>query len=122
VNSRLISLCVGLLVATVGIDSIYGTERFTFGVRSCATAVQLSPKSWWACYGLGEVLLPGSGRVFTSDKPKDAKVNVATQVSDAARIPGDQDDAAAPAPSWPRLLGIVPGAGATITSFHCLRH
>jgi putative tricarboxylic transport membrane protein len=31
VNS-MISLCIGLLVATVGIDSIYGTERFTFGV------------------------------------------------------------------------------------------
>ena len=48
VNS-LISLCVGLLVATIGIDSIYGTDRFTFGVPILRDGVQLVERFWSAC-------------------------------------------------------------------------
>ena len=76
VNS-LISLCVGLLVATVGIDSIYGTERFTFGVPILRDGVQLV-EVLVGMYGLGEVLTR-IGQGLHLDKPKDAKVNVATQ-------------------------------------------
>src|SRR5205807_5907 len=30
--NALISLCIGLLLATVGVDPLYGAERFAFGV------------------------------------------------------------------------------------------
>ena len=75
VNS-LISLCIGLLVATIGIDSIYGTDRFTFGVPILRDGVQLV-EVLVGMYGLGEVLAR-IGQGLHLDKPKDAKVNVAT--------------------------------------------
>ena len=113
VNS-LISLCVGLLVATIGIDSIYGTDRFTFGVPILRDGVQLV-EVLVGMYGLGEVLAR-IGQGLHLDKPKEAKVNVATQFPSLREF-------------WAikmtllrstvlgTVLGIVPGAGATITSF-----
>ncbi|HYA05022.1 MAG TPA: tripartite tricarboxylate transporter permease [Xanthobacteraceae bacterium] len=115
VNS-LISLCVGLLVATIGIDSIYGTDRFTFGVPILRDGVQLV-EVLVGMYGLGEVLAR-IGQGLHLDQPKDAKVNVATHFPSlkelfAVKITLLRSTVLG------TLLGIVPGAGATITSFIC---
>lgn len=113
VNS-LISLAVGLLVATIGIDSIYGTERFTFGVPILRDGVQVV-EVLVGMYGLGEVL-SRIGQGLRLDQPKDQKVNVATE------FPSFRELAAIKSTLFRStllgtLLGIVPGAGATITSF-----
>jgi putative tricarboxylic transport membrane protein len=113
VNS-VISLCVGLLVATIGIDSIYGTERFTFGVPILRDGVQLVGVLV-GMYGLGEVLAR-IGQGLHLDKPKEAEANVATQFPTlrelfAVRVTLVRSTVLG------TLLGIVPGAGATITSF-----
>ncbi len=113
VNS-LISLCIGLLVATVGIDSIYGTDRFTFGVPILRDGVQLV-EVLVGMYGLGEVLAR-IGQGLHLDDPKGAEINVATQFPTlrellAVRITLLRSTILG------TLLGIVPGAGATITSF-----
>ena len=51
----LISLCLGLLIATVGVDAIYGAERFTFGVPFLPDGIEFLVVMVGA-YGVGEVL------------------------------------------------------------------
>jgi len=112
VNS-LISLCVGLLVATVGIDSIYGTDRFSFGVPILRDGVQLV-EVLVGMYGLGEVLTRiGQGLHI---QPKGTSQRVSTQFPKlrellAIRITLLRSTLLG------TVLGIVPGAGATITAF-----
>ena len=113
VNS-LISLCVGLLVATVGVDSIYGTDRFTFGVPILKDGVQLV-EVLVGMYGLGEVLsrigqgqqirkLEGGGKSVATHFPKLREMQAIKTTLFRSTILGT-------------VLGIVPGAGATITAF-----
>jgi putative tricarboxylic transport membrane protein len=113
VNS-VISLCVGLLVATVGIDSIYGTERFAFGVPVLRDGVQLV-EVLVGMYGLGEIL-SRIGQGLRLQQPKNTAKKVATQFPTlrelvAIRITLLRSTIIG------TLLGIVPGAGATITAF-----
>src|SRR5687767_11877720 len=54
VNS-LISLCLGLLIATVGVDGIYGAERFAFGFPFLQDGMEFLLVMVGA-YGIGEVL------------------------------------------------------------------
>ncbi len=51
----LISLCIGLLIATVGVDSIYGAERLAFGVAFLQDGIEFLLVMVGA-YGIGEVL------------------------------------------------------------------
>jgi putative tricarboxylic transport membrane protein len=115
VNS-LISLCVGLLVATVGIDSIYGTDRFTFGVPILRDGVQLV-EVLVGMYGLGEILTRiGQGLNVQQPKGTGASDKVST------RFPTLREMLAIKitllrSTVLGTVLGIVPGAGATITAF-----
>ncbi|WP_454917740.1 tripartite tricarboxylate transporter permease [Xanthobacter sediminis] len=109
-----IGLFIGLIVSTVGVDSIYGAERFTFdtsllvnGVPYVAVLVGM--------YGFGEVLTR-MGQKPVEFSRRGGPVQTKTQF-----------------PSWKEiwqirgtfgrsmtlgtLLGIVPGVGATVTSF-----
>src|SRR5688500_12849874 len=54
VNS-LLSLCPGLRIATVGIDAIYGAERFAFGLPFLQDGIEFLLVMVGA-YGIGEVL------------------------------------------------------------------
>ena len=112
VNS-LISLCVGLLVATVGIDSIYGTDRFTFGLPILRDGVQLV-EVLVGMYGLGEVLTR-IGQGLHLDQTE-GEVNVATQFPSLRELLAVKTTLFR-STVLGTLLGIVPGAGATITSF-----
>ncbi|MBI5911984.1 MAG: tripartite tricarboxylate transporter permease, partial [Betaproteobacteria bacterium] len=51
-----ISLFLGLMLASVGVDGIYGAERFTFGVPMLADGIEYLTVMVGA-YGLGEVLV-----------------------------------------------------------------
>lgn len=113
VNS-VISLCAGLLVATIGIDSIYGTERFTFGVPILRDGVQLV-EVLVGMYGLGEVLAR-IGQGLHLDDPKKGEVNIATQFPTLRELLAIRVTILR-STLLGTLLGIVPGAGATITSF-----
>lgn len=113
-TNAVISLCVGLLVATVGIDSTYGTDRFTFGVPILHDGIQLVA-ILVGTYGLSEVLTRiGQGlRVSQADH---AGGKVATEFPTlreliAIRVTIIRSTILG------TLIGIVPGAGATITSF-----
>ena len=101
VNS-LISLCVGLLVATVGIDSIYGTDRFSFGVPILRDGVQLV-EVLVGMYGLGEVLTR-IGQGLHIEQPKETSQKVSTQFPTLRELLDDQDHAipqhGCSAPCW----------------------
>lgn len=109
-----ISLFVGLLVATVGVDPIYGAFRYTFhssilenGIPYVMVLVGM--------YGLGEVFNRLGQGLKLEGRPK-------TQTHVKTDFPSWRD-------LWSirrtlvrssllgTLLGIVPGAGATVTSF-----
>ena len=113
VNS-LISLCLGLLIATVGVDSIYGAERFAFGLPFLQDGVEFLLVMVGA-YGIGEVLT----RVMAGQeavKPDERNARFLTafpRMADMLRMKM----------TFLRgtiagiLVGIVPGAGATVSSF-----
>lgn len=112
-SNALISLFVGLLLATVGVDETYGAHRFTFDLPILADGIDYLVVMVGA-FGLGEVFtrleqgfrsaaLPAAGRIRT-------------------RLPG----AAAVLRMKGTFLrgtvlgvavGLVPGAGATVASF-----
>ncbi len=111
--SAFISLAIGLLVASVGTDPIYGAYRFTFGLPILADGIEFLVVMVGA-YGVGEVL----GRLETqfATKPLEQASKAQTEL-----------------PTWREFrsvigtflrstligikTGIVPGAGATIASF-----
>jgi putative tricarboxylic transport membrane protein len=111
--NALISLCIGLWVSTIGIDSTYGSERFTFGSDILINGVPFV-MVLVGMYGFGEILAKiGQGPNLTVQSS-----SVSTKTS---------------FPTWSELwqlrstfarssiigtfLGLIPGAGATISSF-----
>jgi putative tricarboxylic transport membrane protein len=109
----LISLCIGLLIATVGVDETYGADRFTFGVPILKDGIEYLVVMVGA-YGLGEVLsrmeqgfsTPAmeSSRGVETRLPHWAEVRELRGTIGRSSIVGV-------------LCGIVPGAGATVGSF-----
>jgi len=109
-----VSLFFGLIIATVGIDSTYGAERFTFGQPLLSGGINYITVLVGA-YGLGEVFTR-FGKTLTIDTKSPHSSTVQTEF-----------------PSWREIwalkhtisrstvlgtaLGVVPGAGAVITSF-----
>ncbi len=109
----LISLFVGLLIATVGVDDTYGTHRYTFGIDILTDGIDYLVVMVGA-YGLGEVFMRLE-QGFKSE-PLEAVGRIRTRL-----------------PSWSSIsnlkgtflrsgltgivIGLVPGAGATVASF-----
>ena len=111
--NALIALLVGLLVASVGVDQTYGVERFTFGLRTLSDGVEYVAVMIGA-YGLGEVLsrlergeeqahLSAGGAVRTV-LPRWAEILRLRWALVRSTVIGI-------------LVGVVPGAGATVASF-----
>jgi putative tricarboxylic transport membrane protein len=111
--NALISLFAGLLIATVGVDDTYGAHRFTFGVPILSDGIDYLVVMVGA-FGLGEVFLRMEQR-FRS-RPLQSVDKVST------RLPTLRE-AAAVKGTFARgtllgiLIGLVPGAGATVASF-----
>src|SRR5512147_169127 len=76
-GNALISLSIGLLIATVGTDETYGAYRFTFGSRILADGIEFLVVMVGA-YGVGEVL----ARLETgfATKPIDKISNARTEL------------------------------------------
>jgi putative tricarboxylic transport membrane protein len=112
-TNAFISLFFGLLISTVGVDDIYGAERFVFGVPLFKDGIDYLVVMVGA-YGLGEVF-SRMEKGFTS-----VAVESAGEVR--TRLPSWREIAAAKM-TFLRgsiigiVVGLVPGAGATIASF-----
>jgi putative tricarboxylic transport membrane protein len=109
-----IGLFVGLMISTVGVDSIYGSERFTFdspilvnGIPYITVLVGM--------YGFGEVLTR-LGRKPVSFSRAGESVQTDTEFPSFRQM-WEIRGTLLRSTTLGTLLGIVPGAGATVTSF-----
>lgn len=113
ITNAFISLFFGLLIATVGVDDTYGAERFAFGVPLLKDGIDYLVVMVGA-YGLGEVFARME-KGFAS-----APLEEAGEVK--TRLPSLREALAAKM-TFLRgsltgiIVGLVPGAGATIASF-----
>ena len=108
-----ISLFLGLMIATVGVDGIYGVERFTFNVPMLADGIEYLTVMVGA-YGLGEVLVRlekgfDTPQIATGDK-------VGTEFPTLREV-WEIKPTLARSSVLGIIMGIIPGAGATIASF-----
>lgn len=109
-----ISLFIGLVVGTIGVDPIFGAYRFTFGSTILENGVPYV-MVLVGMYGLGEVFNRLGKGLKLHGQPK-VETRVKTDFPSLAELWSVR---------WTfirssllgTLLGIVPGAGATITSF-----
>jgi putative tricarboxylic transport membrane protein len=112
-TNAFISLFLGLLIAAVGVDATYGTPRFAFGSPILMDGIEFLTVMVGA-YGVGEVLTR-LGEGFTTSP-------VETVASMKTRMPSLRE-------VWKigmtfsrssilgTIIGIIPGAGATVASF-----
>ena len=109
----MISLSVGLLISTVGTDPIYGAYRFTFGSPILADGIEFLVVMVGA-YGVGEVLT----RLETgfATKPLDKISNARTELPTLKEL-NDIKGMFFRSSVVGDLIGLLPGAGATIASF-----
>ncbi len=109
----LISLCIGLLLATVGVDDTYGADRFTFHVPILKDGIEYLTVMVGA-YGLGEVLARMEHGFATP--PMDGGKKIETRLP-AWREIWSLRSTIGRSSLIGILCGIVPGAGATVGSF-----
>lgn len=113
--NAVIGLCIGLVISTVGIDSIYGTSRFTFDVPLLASGIPYLT-ALIGMYGIGEVL----SRMGQS--PQAVAQQSESSGGTKTTLPTLRELWALRATLGRStvlgtLLGTIPGAGATVTSF-----
>jgi putative tricarboxylic transport membrane protein len=112
-EKALISLFLGLLVSTVGIDSTYGADRFTFGSSILMNGIP-NVMVLVGMYGFGEVLAKiGAGLKLDHVQ---AKGSVSTSFPSLREI-WELRFTFLRSTLLGTLLGVIPGAGATVTSF-----
>ena len=109
-----VSLFFGLIIATVGIDSTYGAERFTFGQPLLSGGINYITVLVGA-YGLGEVFTR-FGKTLTIDTKSPHSSTVQTEFPSWREIWGLKHTISR-STILGTALGVVPGAGAVITSF-----
>jgi putative tricarboxylic transport membrane protein len=108
-----VSLSIGLLFASVGVDGTFGVERFSFGIDTLRDGIEYLNVMVGA-YGLGEVLTRIE-RGFTS--PTLEKVGkIETKLPSLREISAVKSTFARSS-ILGIIVGVVPGAGATIASF-----
>jgi putative tricarboxylic transport membrane protein len=113
-TNSLISLCLGLLIASVGVDSIYGAERFAFGMPFLQDGIEFLLVMVGA-YGIGEVLtrMEAGFAATHAEKSNSRFLTALPRMADMLRMKA----------TFIRgtlagiFVGIVPGAGATVSSF-----
>lgn len=111
--NALISLFAGLLIATVGVDDTYGTHRFTFDVAILSDGIDYLVVMVGA-YGVGEVFMR------LEQGFKSAQLEAVGKIR--TRLPAWREmlqlkTTFARSSLAGILVGIVPGAGATVASF-----
>lgn len=110
----LIMVMFGLLLATVGVDPIYGTERFTFGIYSIFDGLNIALLAM-GLFGVAELLTIAERRE-TMGRP----IAQPTRLRELLPKRDDWRRSAGPVARGTGLgflLGLLPGGGATLASF-----
>jgi len=115
ITNAFISLFLGLFIATVGVDSIYGAERFAFGVPFLQDGIEYLLVMVGA-YGLGEVFTRLEKGFASQEQNADTGRDIRTELPTLAEI-GKLKTTFLRSSVIGILVGIVPGAGATVASF-----
>jgi len=111
--NALISLCLGLAIATVGTDTTYGASRFTFDLPILADGIEFLVVMVGA-YGVAEVL--------TRLERGFASAGVTSKTTTRTELPSLRElnsvkGTLLRSTILGNVIGIIPGAGATIASF-----
>jgi len=109
-----ISLCIGLWIATIGVDQTYSAQRFTFGMPVLMGGLPYVV-ILVGMYGLGELISRIGRGLPKIEKPPD-ETAVGTSFP-SLREMWNIRATFIRSSILGTILGIVPGAGATITSF-----
>ena len=107
----LLMACVGLLLGTVGLDPIMGTQRFTYGIFKLSEGFEFILVAM-GLFGIGEILV-------NVEQTIKAEV-IQTRIRDLLPNRDDWRIAAAPIARGSLLgffVGVLPGGGAIISSF-----
>jgi putative tricarboxylic transport membrane protein len=107
----LLMACVGLLLGTVGLDPIMGTQRFTYGIFKLSEGFEFILVAM-GLFGIGEILV-------NVEQTIKAEV-IQTKIRGLLPNRDDWRTAAAPIARGSLLgffVGVLPGGGATISSF-----
>ncbi|MEW6665292.1 MAG: tripartite tricarboxylate transporter permease [Thermodesulfobacteriota bacterium] len=112
-TNAFISLFLGLLISTVGVDSTYGSPRFAFGSPILMDGIEFLTVMV-GCYGVGEVLTR-LGEGF-STAPVEKVSSMKTHLPLWREMKGLKAMFLRSS-ILGNIIGIVPGAGATIASF-----
>ena len=113
--NAVIGLCIGLVISTVGIDSIYGTHRFTFDVPLLANGIPYLT-ALIGMYGIGEVLSRMGHAAKASEQDVAAGGRTKTTLPSLRELWALRATLGR-STVLGTLLGTIPGAGATVTSF-----
>lgn len=111
--NAVIGLALGLLIASVGTDPIYGAARFTFDMPIFADGIEFLVVMVGA-YGVGEVL-SRLERGFSS-KPLATISSTKTQLPSLAEV-SQVKGMLLRSTVVGHIIGIIPGAGATVAAF-----
>jgi len=112
-TNALISLFLGLLIATVGVDETYGAHRFTFGLPILSDGIDYLVVMVGA-FGLGEVFTRLEQGFKTA--PLKAVDRIRTRLPGLREI-GKVKTTFLRGTLLGVFVGLVPGAGATVASF-----
>jgi putative tricarboxylic transport membrane protein len=107
----LLMACVGLLLGTVGLDPIMGTQRFTYGIFKLSEGFEFILVAM-GLFGIGEILV-------NVEQTIKAEV-IQTRIGGLLPNRDDWRTAAAPIARGSLLgffVGVLPGGGAIISSF-----
>jgi len=113
ISRALASLLMGMLLATVGVDKVYGTVRFDFGSDILRDGVDYLPVMV-GIYALGHVLVR-FGERFAGDAGK--QPNKVRTTIPGLRALRERSGSLARGTALGTVCGVVPGAGATVASF-----
>lgn len=112
VAASVVMVAVGLMLGTIGFDSVNGTQRFTFGNQLLVLGVDLVPAAV-GLFGLAEIFLMVE-RHSTAPRPIVVKLRQMLPTRDEMR---------SAVPAWLRGtgigfgLGLLPGPSPTLASF-----
>ena len=112
ITKGLISGGLGLMISTIGMDPMLGNPRFTFGIPSLLSGVPFTA-SLIGLFSMSQVLMLAEKKIKASGKMIDFDDRVLLSRAELKRI----------LPTTLRstvignLIGILPGAGASIASF-----
>ena len=109
----LASLLIGMLLATVGVDDVYGSVRFDFGSDVLRDGIDYLPVMV-GIYALGHVIVRYSQRYAGGVTQQPASVRTTVPGLRALR---ERSGSFARGTVLGSLIGGVPGAGATVASF-----